>query len=111
LAPFACPGADFTSVAPSYVTSPLGCSLTAGRIKPGVVKCLPAGHANRFGTVDTEHMRIHLTGPRVIDLDQRTVREVDLADCCDLCRAKAPLYRLLQSTDALCERCFGMWHG
>lgn len=56
-------------------------------------------------------MRIHLTGPRVVDLDSGTLTEVPQGDRCDLCRAEAPLFRLLQSADALCERCFGMWHG
>jgi hypothetical protein len=56
-------------------------------------------------------MRIHLTGPQIIDLDRGIATELPVADCCDLCRAEAPLYRLLQSVDALCERCFGMWHG
>jgi len=56
-------------------------------------------------------MRINITGPRIIDLDRRTASEVPPADRCDLCRAEAPLYRLLQSVDALCESCFGMWHG
>lgn len=56
-------------------------------------------------------MSIHLSGPRIVDLTRGTLTWEASTGCCDLCREDAPLYRLLESVDALCERCFGMWHG
>ncbi len=56
-------------------------------------------------------MRSELTGPQVIDLEQGTVTWEAAAGCCDLCRGESELYRLLDTTDALCAGCFAMWHG
>jgi hypothetical protein len=61
--------------------------------------------------VETVSMHSELRGPVIIHLDEAAGSEVPPADCCDLCRTEAPLYRLLLSVDALCERCFAMWHG
>lgn len=56
-------------------------------------------------------MSIEVGGPSIIDLVRGGLSWEVGEDCCDLCREKAQLYRLLRTTDALCARCFGMWHG
>jgi hypothetical protein len=49
--------------------------------------------------------------PRVVDLVHGSLVWAPDSGCCDLCRAEAPLFRLLHTTDALCEGCFASWHG
>lgn len=56
-------------------------------------------------------MRTELTGPRVLDLDRGVATWEASTGCCDLCRSESLLYRLLRTRDALCGRCFAMWHG
>jgi len=57
---------------------------------------------------DHEGMSFDVSNPRVLDLVRAGDPE---GDCCDLCRAEAQLFRLIDTPDALCASCFGMWHG
>ena len=54
---------------------------------------------------------IELSGLRFVDLTTPSFTWESDGACCDLCRQEAYLFRLLNTTDALCRNCFGMWHG
>lgn len=60
---------------------------------------------------DAEDMSPDALVPRVVDLVHGSLVWAPDSGCCDLCRAEAPLFRLLHTTDALCEGCFASWHG
>jgi len=54
-------------------------------------------------------MSFDVTSPQVIDLTPTGLAGGEAR--CDLCRTEALLFRLIETTDALCASCFGMWHG
>lgn len=54
---------------------------------------------------------IELSGIRFVDLSTPSFTWDSDGACCDLCRQEAYLFRLINTTDALCRNCFGMWHG
>lgn len=49
--------------------------------------------------------------PTTVDLPRGGMSWEAVSGPCDLCREEQELYRLLDAPDALCRRCFGMWHG